>query len=155
GGCNTFAQIGTSATTSYSDTGLVSGTSYSYQVRATDGSGNRSQYSNVASATTSAAPSGLVLALAFDEPSGTTVNDSSGTGNNGNINGATRTAGKYGGALSFNGASNLVTVPQSTSLNLTTGMTLEAWVHPSASSSSWQDLIYKADDVYYLEAVSS
>jgi len=34
-GCTTFAQIATSATPSFSNTGLTSGTSYSYRVRAT------------------------------------------------------------------------------------------------------------------------
>jgi chitodextrinase len=55
--CTTFAQIGTPATTSYSDTGLAASTSYSYRVRATDAAGNLSGYSNTASATTSAAAS--------------------------------------------------------------------------------------------------
>ena len=47
-GCSNFAQIGSSAGTSYSDTALVPG-SYSYRVRATDTAGNLSPYSNVAS----------------------------------------------------------------------------------------------------------
>jgi chitodextrinase len=38
--------------TAYSNTGLTNGTSYRYQVRATDAAGNLSAYSNVASATT-------------------------------------------------------------------------------------------------------
>ena len=51
-GCNNFAQIGTAMGTTYNDTGLTSGTSYSYRVRATDAAGNLSPYSNVASTTT-------------------------------------------------------------------------------------------------------
>ena len=51
-GCNSFAQIGTTAGTTYNDTGLTANTSYSYRVRATDAAGNLSPYSNVASATT-------------------------------------------------------------------------------------------------------
>src|SRR5262249_30653839 len=35
-GCSTFAQVGTSATTSYADSGLSSATSYSYRVSAVD-----------------------------------------------------------------------------------------------------------------------
>ena len=50
-GCSSFAQIGTSATTSYSDSGLTSGTAYTYRIRATDAAGNLSGYSNLASAT--------------------------------------------------------------------------------------------------------
>jgi hypothetical protein len=51
-GCSAFTQVASVSGTSYSDTGLAAGTSYSYQVRATDAAGNPSQYSNVASATT-------------------------------------------------------------------------------------------------------
>ena len=39
-GCTTFAQIATPTGTSFSDTGLTAGTSYSYRVRAMDAAGN-------------------------------------------------------------------------------------------------------------------
>ena len=48
--------IATPTTTSYSDSGLLAGTSYSYRVRATDAATNLSGYSNTASATTLAPP---------------------------------------------------------------------------------------------------
>src|SRR5436189_3739506 len=67
---------------------------------------------------------GLVAAYNFDEGSGLMVNDLSGNGNNGTITGATFTAGKFGGGLSFDGISNWVTVNDATSLDLTSGMTL-------------------------------
>ena len=62
-GCSDFAQVATAAAnvTSFSDTGLAGGTSYSYRVRAYNGAGD-SGYTNVASATTltpPAAPSNL------------------------------------------------------------------------------------------------
>jgi chitodextrinase len=68
-GCNNFAQVATTAATTYSDTGLTNATTYSYRVRATDAAGNLSGYSNVASATTfdtqpPTAPSGLTAAAA-------------------------------------------------------------------------------------------
>src|SRR5207247_475912 len=50
-GCSNFAQVGTSPSASYSDTGLFASTSYSYRVRAS-GPGGLSAYSNTASATT-------------------------------------------------------------------------------------------------------
>ena len=43
------------AGTSFSNTGLTAGTSYSYRVRAADAAGNLSTYSNVATASTAAA----------------------------------------------------------------------------------------------------
>ena len=51
-GCTGFAQIATSPGTTYADTGLFAGTSYSYRVRATDAANNLSGYSNTATATT-------------------------------------------------------------------------------------------------------
>ena len=62
---------------------------------------------------------------------------------------------QYGNALSFNGSSARVTVPDSPSLRLTNGMTLEAWVFPTTVNSAWRDVIYKGSDDYYLEATSS
>jgi len=154
-GCVTFAQVATPTGTSFSDTGLIAGTSYSYQVRAADAAGNLSAYSNVASATTSNVPLGLVAAYAFNEGSGTTVADVSGNNNNGTIGAATwTTAGKFGSALMFNGTSAQVTVPNATSLQLTTGMTLEAWVFPTGSLASWRAVLDKNVDGYYLMASS-
>jgi Concanavalin A-like lectin/glucanases superfamily/Domain of unknown function (DUF1929)/Bacterial Ig domain/Glucodextranase, domain B len=100
---------------------------------------------------------GLVAAYGFNESSGTSVVDASGSNNNGTLgSGVTRTTtGKFGGALVFNGTSGLVTIPNSGSLQLTTGMTLEAWVNPSAVTNKWRDVIYKGNDNYYLEATSS
>ena len=79
------------------------------------------------SSSLTAAPAGLVAAYAFDESSGSTVADASGNGNNGTISGATRVAGgRHGGALSFDGVDDMVTVADAASLDLTSGMTLEA-----------------------------
>ena len=96
-----------------------------------------------------------MAAYAFDEGSGSVVTDSSGSGNNGTVaNTVWSAGGKYGGALSFNGSSSLVTIPNAASLQLTTGMTLEAWVNPSVVNANWRDVIYKGDDNYYLESTS-
>jgi chitodextrinase len=52
--CSSFAQVGTTTgATTFANSGLTASTSYSYRVRATDAAGNLSNYSNVASATTS------------------------------------------------------------------------------------------------------
>lgn len=52
-GCTNFAQITTTTTQlTYANTGLTTGTAYSYRVRAVDAAGNLSAYSAIASATT-------------------------------------------------------------------------------------------------------
>ena len=127
-----MSRVGTSTGTTYTDTGLAASSTYSYEVQATDAAGNLSPFSNVATTTTTATIPGLVAAYSFNAGTGTTVTDSSGNGNNGTIANATwTTAGKYGDALVFNGTNALVNIPDAASLNLTTGMTLEAWVNPS------------------------
>ncbi|HEV2397944.1 MAG TPA: IPT/TIG domain-containing protein [Candidatus Sulfotelmatobacter sp.] len=49
--CSNFAQVGTSATTTYKDTGVTNGNTYSYRVRSSDAASNLGPYSNVATAT--------------------------------------------------------------------------------------------------------
>jgi PKD repeat protein len=78
---------------------------------------------------------GLVGAYTFDEGSGSTAHDISGNGNTATIVGAGWvTSGKYGGALSFNGTSSYLNINDSASLDLTNGMTVEAWVDPTSVS---------------------
>ena len=102
------------------------------------------------------AAGGLVAALAFNEGSGTSAADASGNGNAGAKGSATwSTQGKVGNALSFNGTSAKVTVADSASLRLTSGMTVEAWVFPTAVSSAWRDVVVKGNDDYYLMATST
>jgi len=75
-----------------------------------------------------------MAAYGFKEGSGTTVADSSGNGNTGTINGATwTTAGRYGNALSFNGATSYVDLGIPASLKLTGSMTWSAWIFATAN----------------------
>ena len=155
-GCSDFAQVAQPAGTGtgYTDTGLTAGTSYTYRVRAVDAAGNLGPFSNTASAATPTPPSGLVAAYSFNEGSGSTAGDSSGSGNPGTLSNATWATGKYGNALNFNGTNARVNVANSSSLQLSSGMTLEAWVNPSTVSSAWRDVVYKGDDNYYLSGTS-
>ena len=87
---------------------------------------------------------GLVGAYAFEEASGTTVVDASGKGNTGTISGATwTTQGRFGKALSFDGVNDWVTINDAASLDLTTSMTLEAWVYPTVNMSQWATVVLK------------
>jgi concanavalin A-like lectin/glucanase superfamily protein/BACON domain-containing protein len=89
-------------------------------------------------------PPNLIGAWGFDEPSGTNATDASGRGHTGTISGATRTtAGRFGGALSFDGVNDIVNVADTNALDLTTGMTLEAWIQPTAVGSAWRTVLMK------------
>ena len=80
---------------------------------------------------------GLVADYNFDEGSGTIVHDLSGNGNTGTLsNVAWAASGHSSGGLSFNGTNSYVSINDSASLHLTTGMTLEAWVDPSNATNS-------------------
>jgi hypothetical protein len=93
----------------------------------------------------SGAPAGLVASYSFDEGSGTRAADLSGHGNDGLLEGPQWTkAGRFGGALSFDPAKKgFVTVADSNSLDLTSAMTLEAWVRPSTLEPIWRDVLIK------------
>ena len=106
-----------------------------------------------------AAPAGLVAGYGFEESAGAGVADVSAAGNDGTLSGAARTAsGRFGRALSFDGVDDSVSVPDADSLDLARGMTLEAWVKPSALGSVWRSVILKeqpGDIVYGLYAHTS
>src|SRR5262245_30825397 len=128
-----------SATTSYAASG-----SKTVKARIKDKDGGFTDYTTTFQVNNPTS-SGLVASFGFDEGSGTTVNSSAGSGMNGTISGATCVAGKSGNALSFDGVDDWVTVPHSTALDLTTGMTLEAWVRLSgaAPASGWTTILFK------------
>ena len=83
---------------------------------------------------------GLVAAYGFDEGSGTTDGrPAPATATPARSRNATwSTRGKFGKALSFNGTNAWVTVASSNSLDLTTGMTAEAWVNPTTLGNAYR-----------------
>ena len=127
----------------WSTTGTANG-AHTLTAVARDAAGNRTSASlDVVVSNTAQAPGGLVAAYGFNETSGVQVIDASSQNNTGTLSSATRsTIGKFGGALSFNGTSAWVTVPDAPSLELTTGMTLEAWVNPTTLT-AWRTVILK------------
>jgi hypothetical protein len=127
---------------SWTSTGATNG-SHTLSARARDAAGNQATSAPVAVNVSNTTPVGLVAAFGFDEGSGATALDSSGRNNNGTVTSAVwTTAGKFGRALAFNGTSSWVTVADAAALDLTTGMTLEAWVNPT-SLSGWRTALLK------------
>lgn len=87
-----------------------------------------------------------VLALSFDEGSGSTAADTSAEGNDGTISGAAwDNDGKFGKALSFDGIDDWVTVPDDQTLDLVAEGTIEAWVKPQ-NVESWATAVLKEAD---------
>jgi hypothetical protein len=144
-------------TVSASLSGLAAGT-YTGNVTVTAAGVQGSPKSIPVTLTVAAAPSGLVGAYGFEEAAGTTATDSSGLGNTGVINGPARvTTGKFGRALTFDGVNDLVTIPDSASLDITR-MTLEAWVRPTVLGTAWRSVLLKeqpGDFVYALYATTN
>ncbi len=102
---------------------------------------------------------GLVAAYGFSDGAGTTLSDVSGRGHPGTLSGPTWSAsGHSGGALAFDGVNDFVSIADHSELDLTTGMTLEAWVNPSALGTAWRTVLFKeqaAHMTYALYANSS
>jgi hypothetical protein len=155
-GCTDFTDAVSVTGTVYGDAGRAGSTTYRYRLRATDSVGNLSGYSNIVEATTGPAPTppaGLVGAWAFGEGAGTTTADASGNGNTGTIDGADWSPqGRFGNALSFDGLSNSVRVPGSTSLNLGSTMTLSAWIEPTVHQDGWSTIVHRQAENYFLTA---
>jgi hypothetical protein len=88
-------------------------------------------------------PRYAVAAYSFDAGTGTVLDDLAGR-HDGTIEGAKWTErGKYGKALTFNGASSeKVTIPDSDDLDLTDELTLEAWVRPTEAI-AWSTVLTK------------
>src|SRR6185503_13319193 len=154
------ASLGAEQTGPYSlawNTTSASSGTHTLSARARDAAGNTTTAANVTvTVSNSQTTGGLVAAYAFNEGAGTTLTDISGNNNNGSIGGATwSTSGKFGNALVFDGTSTRVTVPNSASLQLTSGMTLEAWVFPTVTPTNWRSVVDKNVDGYYLMASTS
>jgi hypothetical protein len=136
------------------DTKTVANGAHALSARVRDGAGNTGLAATVSVTVSNPQTTGLVAAYSFREGAGTTVADASGNGNTGTISGATWTAqGRFGSALSFNGVNNWVSVNDASVLDLTTAMTLEAWVYPTTTTGV-RDIVMKegASDIYNLYA---
>jgi hypothetical protein len=121
----------------------VANGNYQLAARARDAAGN--QTTTAAQPVTASNGAGLVAAYNFNEGTGTTLTDRTGLGHTGTIAGATwTTQGRFGSALTFDGSNDWVTVADANDLDLTTGLTLEAWVYPTAlGSGNWRTVVMK------------
>jgi Concanavalin A-like lectin/glucanases superfamily len=147
---------------SYSDGGRAAGTQYWYRVRAVDAS-NGSGWSSVATATTQAAPppASYASVVSTDVPVGWwRLGETSGTTA---ANQAGGSAGTYAAvtlnqpsllatdmvdrAVTFNGSSSRVSVPNAAALQLTSRVSLEAWIKPTSlpSSGVFRSVMTKAE----------
>jgi hypothetical protein len=89
-------------------------------------------------------PDDLVAAYGFDEGSGAVAGDASGEGNDGSISGAAWSSpGRFGNALTFDGSDDRVVVPDDPSLDLSGGLTLEAWIKPDIHDGDWRTVMMK------------
>jgi hypothetical protein len=92
---------------------------------------------------------GLVGYWSFDEGTTTIAADHSGNKNTGTLSAfvsakPTWVSGKHGKALNFDGSSAYVSVPNSSSLNITGSITISTWIKPSSVSTD-QKVIGKQD----------
>ena len=103
---------------------------YTLAARARDAAGNIGNSSPV---TVTVFNNKLVASFGFNENTGTIANDNSGNGNNGTLtnNPGWSVSGKFGAAILFDGTNDFININDANSLDLTNGMTLEAWVNPS------------------------
>ncbi len=113
------------------DTSTVTNGAHTLTAIARDTSGDPATSASVTVtvSNTSVGPTtqGLIGYWNFDEGSGMTVQDTSGSGHNGTVNGASWTTGKINGALQFAGTSNVVT----TGISLGSAFSVSAWVNPA------------------------
>ena len=127
----------------WNSTSVANGGPYLLSARARDATNQTT--ATAVSVTVNNTSLGLVAAYSFNAGTGTTLLDQTGKGHTGTIAGATWTAqGKFGSALTFDGVNDWVTVNDANDLDFTTGMTLEAWVYPTASGGgSWRNVVIK------------
>ena len=120
---------------------------YQLTARARDAAGNQTTSAGVTVTVANAATpgGGLVAAYSFNEGTGGTLTDRTGLGHTGTLSGAAwTTQGRFGGALSFDGVNDWVTIGDANDLDVTTGLTVEAWVYPTAlGATTWREVVIK------------
>jgi hypothetical protein len=93
---------------------------------------------------------GLVGHWTFDEGRGTVAMDMSGKGANGTVKGGTWTRGRIGGALEFDGTSDHVTVANESNFDITSTITVAAWIRADSFTRFFQAIVCKGDSSWRL-----
>ena len=75
---------------------------------------------------------GIISHWTFDEGNGAIVGDSSGHGFDGNVIGANWSSGNISGGMFFDGVNDYVEIASNPSFDVTTKLTIAAWVYPTA-----------------------
>ena len=131
--------------------GLPVGERYYFKVAAVDSFGNRSDYSAEVDGASQPlllgeGPSdwGMPLLLFhMNEQERASVGDASGNGYNGSTSGTSIVPGRFGFAREFNGSTDFVRVRNSTGLNPSSEMTVQAWIRTTTQTA--QVIIAKYD----------
>ena len=135
-------------------TSLTAGTTYHYRVLSADSTGALVTGLDNVFTTTQATIPGLVAAYSFNEGTGTTVGDSwvRGCGDGGQHD-----VDHVGQVWQRAGVQRIQFVRYDQRLWLSASDDRDdagSWVNPSTVSSAWRDVIYKGNDIYYLEGTS-
>ena len=137
-------------------TNLLSNTTYYFAMKVGDEVPNWSGVSNSPSGKTSVVVVGeLAGEWHFEEGIGTTTADTSGNNNRGTlINSPVWTTGKVGSGLQFDGQNTYVSVNDSNSLDVTTAISIEAWVKTAVITTDGGTVVRRVVDkgVYALGA---
>jgi hypothetical protein len=145
--------LSTSLVTSHSQnlTGLTASTIYHCRVKSKDAAGNLAVSSDYTFNTTGANSTpdiitGLVAAYGFDEGTGATTRDASGSGNLASIQSASWSSNaKFGKALSFNGYNSYVTAGTSSLPGVGESKTISCWLYLTNRASSNQTMVALAN----------
>ncbi len=142
--------LNTSMVTSHTQSlsGLTGGNTYHYRVKSKDAAGNESVSADFTVTTTSIEgdiTEGLVALYSFDEGSGTTTADSSGSGNVALLRSAEWVEGKYGKAVSFDGGGSYVSAGIAGLPDLNEPKTISFWGYGAGQSLALQSMVALAN----------
>jgi Carbohydrate family 9 binding domain-like/Concanavalin A-like lectin/glucanases superfamily/Tetratricopeptide repeat len=96
---------------------------------------------------------GLLGWWKLDEKDGTTAADSSGNGNDGTLVGNPQwrpQAGKIGGAIELGGHGDYVKIANESAFNITSQITVAAWVNITSVPQEWTGIVTKGDTAWRL-----